>query len=123
MLRQLCGTDNFNTVVLATTHWTDANGVSVSEHVCQARIKVLTETHEFWGGMVGKGSQIVKHDGSKKSALEIVSNLVDRHIRVTLDIQKQLIDQRRSLFDTDAGKALRMELIAERKSLRGDCQS
>lgn len=115
MFRQLCGTNNLGSVTLATTHWKNADGVSIPESVGQERIKELVETHDFWGSMVERGSSVVRHDGSKSSALQIVSTLVNRRVRVTLDISKQLIDQKRSLFDTDAGKALQTELIAERK--------
>jgi hypothetical protein len=115
MFRQLCGTDNLSSVILATTHWSNKDGLRVSKEVGQARTKGLMETHDFWDSMVDRGSKVVKHDGSKESALNIVTNLIDRQIRVTLDISKQLIDQGLSLFDTDAGKALQTELIAERK--------
>lgn len=115
MFKQLCGTNNLNSVILATTHWRNAENVSISESVGQARTKELMETRDFWGGMVERGSKVVKHDGSKESALRIVSDLTRREIRVILDIQRQLIDQKRDLNDTDAAQALQSELLAERK--------
>ncbi|KAN0070787.1 P-loop containing nucleoside triphosphate hydrolase protein [Elaphomyces granulatus] len=115
MFKQLCGTNNLNSVILATTHWRNADDISIPESVGQARTKELMETRDFWGGMIERGSKVVKHDGSKESALWIVSNLVDRKIRVILDIQRQLIDQKRNLNDTDAAQALQSELRAERK--------
>ncbi len=115
MFHQLCGENNLNSVILATTHWKDKKGISVAEDVGQARIDELVRTKEFWGGMVQKGSKVVRHDGSRESALKIVTDLVDRRIRVVLDIQRQLIDEQRGLNDTDAGVALQGELRAERK--------
>lgn len=115
MFMQLCGPNNLESVILATTHWTNEEGKSVSESVGQARIKELEETEEFWGGMITRGSRVEKHDGSRTSARKIVSDLVNRQIRVTLDIQRQLVDEHRNLYDTDAGQALQRELIEERK--------
>lgn len=115
MFTQLCGSNNLKSVILATTHWTDKEGKSVPESVGQARVKELEETEEFWGGMIARGSRVEKHDGSKTSATKIVSGLVNRQTRVTLDIQRQLVDEHRNLYDTDAGQALQRELIEERK--------
>jgi hypothetical protein len=88
MFKQLCGTNNLRSVILATTHWTNTEGTSIPEAVGQARIRELVETKEFWADMVERGSKVTRHDGSKLSAMRIVSDLVDRKIRVTLDIQK-----------------------------------
>ena len=115
LFNELCGSNNLKSVVLATTHWTHQEGKSVPESVGQARVKELEDTKEFWGGMIDRGSRVVKHDGSKASATRIVSDLVNRHDHVTLDIQKQLVDEKRNLLETDAGQALRRELVDERK--------
>lgn len=115
MFRQLCGANNLNSVILATTHWTDQNGNVVPEAVGRARINELQQTEEFWGGMIAKGSRVEKHDGSAQSARRIVSSLVDRRIQAILDIQRQLVDEHRNLEDTDAGQALQSELLEERK--------
>jgi hypothetical protein len=115
MFKRLCGANNLNLVILATTHWTNAEGGSIPESVGEARTKELMETEDFWGVMVKRGSVVVRHDGSKRSAKQIVANLVERKVRVTLDIQRQLIDQKRNLDETDAGQALQSELMAGRK--------
>ena len=73
------------------------------------------ETDEFWGGMIEKGSRMERHDDTIESARRIVSELVDRHIRAALNIQRQLVDDKKILYDTDAGQALQSELIEEGK--------
>lgn len=115
MFKQLCGANNLNSVILVTTHWSDKKGKPVPEDVGQQRINELVETNEFWGEMVQRGSRVERHDGTSESANRIVSNLVARQIRVTLDIQKDLIDRQMNLFDTNAGRALQAELIEERQ--------
>jgi hypothetical protein len=116
MFQKLCGDGNLGSVVLATTHWhNDEGGPAVTEKQGQERIKELIDRKDFWGGMVKHGSHVLKHDGSKASALNIVSMLVDQKIKVVLDIQRQMVEEHKNLDDTDAGQALRGELIAERK--------
>jgi hypothetical protein len=116
MFNKLCGENNLGSVVLATTHWTNLKtGASIDKETGEARTKELIETKGFWGGMIENGSQVVKHDGTRPSAMEIVLNIVGRQNRVILDIQRQLVDQRLDLNETDAAQALHSELIAERK--------
>lgn len=115
MFKKLCGQNNLNSVILATTHWSNAEGVRISEQVGHEREMELIGTEGFWGGMVENGSEVMRHDGSPKSALDIVLTLVRRRLRVVLDIQTQLVDEKRSLDDTDAAQALQAELMRERK--------
>ena len=78
----------------------------------------LIDTEGFWGGMIemiGRGSEVMRHDGSTESAMDIVLKTVKRKLRVVLDIQTQLVDEKRSLDDTDAAQALEAELTRERK--------
>ena len=118
MFQQLCGTGNLASVILATTHWTDKEGKRYPEDEGQRKIKQLVETEQFWGGMVARGSRVERHDGTKQSAKSIISKLVARQIRVVLDIQRQLIDENKSLDDTYAGQALQSDLIEERQRSR-----
>ncbi|KAF3901847.1 hypothetical protein AA313_de0208849 [Arthrobotrys entomopaga] len=118
MFKQLCGANNLDSVVLATTHWTNAEGARIPEATGAERVKELVQTDGFWGGMIERGSKVVRHDGSRESALEIVGSLVKRSVRVVLDIQRQLIDQKMNLDDTDAAQALQEELIRERKAFQ-----
>lgn len=102
-------------MILATTHWKNAEGVGIPEEVGKPGSK-----NSWRRGILGVlwstgGGTVIRHDGSQQSAFQIVWGLVQRKNRVTLDIVKQLIDQKRTLDDTDAGQALQSELIAERK--------
>ena len=110
LLKELCGADNLKSVILATTHWTDKDGNHLPESVGQARMKELEDTEEFWGGMIERGSRVERHDGSRSSARKLMSDLLDRQDPVELAIQKQLVDEKRILFDTDAGQELRREV-------------
>jgi hypothetical protein len=105
MFKQLCGQSNLNSVILATTHWSSSDGVRISERVGRERETELIDTEGFWGGMIEKGSEVMRHDGSTESAMDIVLKIVKRKLRVVLDIQTQLVDEKRSLDDTDISRA------------------
>lgn len=95
-----------------------SDGVRISERVGRGREMELIDTEGFWGGMIemiGRGSEVMRHDGSTESAMDIVLKTVKRKLRVVLDIQTQLVDEKRSLDDTDAAQALEAELTRERK--------
>jgi hypothetical protein len=87
-------------VILATTHWKNAEDVGISEEVRKARIKELTETRDFWGDMVERGRTVVRHDGSQESALQIVWDLVQRRNRVRLGIAKTVDRSEKGLWTT-----------------------
>lgn len=59
MFKKLCGPDALSNVILATTMWEQ-----VTEDVGVAREKELMSTPDFWGWMVGKGSQVYRHQGN-----------------------------------------------------------
>src|SRR5213078_803546 len=67
MFKQLCGEDNLDSVIFATTHWTHA-GVKISETVGRNRERELADREGFWGGMIQRGSKMVRHNGSRESA-------------------------------------------------------
>jgi DNA repair exonuclease SbcCD ATPase subunit len=106
IFKKLCGDDGLGSVVLATTMWGNLPERSLGE----MREKELIENKEFWGGMMGKGSRVFRHDNGLDSAKVIVDHLVKKKRPVVLEIQKQLVDQGMTLEETAAGMALYQEI-------------
>lgn len=79
------------------------------------REQELGSNDNFWGSMKKGGSSIVRHTGDSKSALSIVSILVDKESQVVLDIQRQMVNERKRLDETTAGKFVQKELLDTRK--------
>jgi hypothetical protein len=98
MFRKLCGEDPLASVVLATTMWdiTDA-GIAIT------REKELEQKPQLWKRMIDRGSCVFRHDEGKASALKIIDYLVQMKRPVTLDIQREMVDQNLDLIDTGAG--------------------
>lgn len=65
MFKQLCGQNSLNSVILATTQWSSADGVRISERVGRGRGMELIDTEDFWGGMIEKGSEVMRDDGAR----------------------------------------------------------
>lgn len=59
----------------------------------------------FWESMIGRGSEILRHDGSKASALRITNRIVSRE-PVVVKIVDEMVNNGLPLARTDAGGAV-----------------
>jgi len=101
MFQKLCGDGPLSSVVLATTMWDMASPNAAIE-----RERELKEQSQLWKRMIDHGSCVFRHDKGKSSALKIIKYLMKRKKPVTLDIQREMVDQNLELVDTGAGGAL-----------------
>lgn len=113
MFKRLCGDQNLSNVVMATCQWErvlEADGIE--------REKQLKETHNFWGYMIERGSQIHRHYNTRESALRLIDNLVGgttSRPKIVLDIQAQMVDEGMDLANTAAGQAVDDAIAKERQ--------
>jgi hypothetical protein len=112
MFKQLCGPNALKRVVLVTTMW---DRVSEGEGVDGE--KVLVDTPDFWGWMLSKGSSCHRHNNTKSSAREIINLLANHNGPVATDLQRQLVDEHRSLDQTSAGQQLDAEMRKQKEKL------
>ncbi|KAK4133945.1 P-loop containing nucleoside triphosphate hydrolase protein [Trichocladium antarcticum] len=120
IFQQLCGERGLASVVLATTMWAGLDATDAGRQTGQQRLQDLQKP-EFWGGMLQHGSRIARHDGTAASARAIVASLLaDATSGAVLDIQVQLVDERRTLDDTAAGQLVQAEMRAARRRFEAD---
>ncbi|KAF8850293.1 hypothetical protein BDZ45DRAFT_196964 [Acephala macrosclerotiorum] len=119
MFQRLCGDRGLSSVVLATTMWSTLDSTESGKETGRQREQELRKP-EFWGSMTERGSEIVKHDGTKDSARAIIDRLVNRESNVVLDIQVQLVDDNKTLDETSAGQYIQKELLEARKRFERD---
>ncbi|KAF4625165.1 hypothetical protein G7Y89_g13004 [Cudoniella acicularis] len=119
MFQRLCGDRGLSSVILATTMWTSLESTDAGQEVGRKREEEL-RMPQFWGSLVDRGSEIVKHDGTKESAHSIISRLVDKGTQVVLDIQVQLVEENKTLDETSAGQFIQQELLDARKRFEKD---
>ena len=103
--QRLCGEDNFEHIVLCTTFWD-----TVAESTGLARERELCENPDFWAKMMSQGSRVMQIRDYAQSKDILVQ--MSRKSTVTLDIQKEMVDERRSLDDTAVGKAVNAQMAA-----------
>lgn len=119
MFQRLCGDRGLSSVILATTMWASLESTEAGQEVGRKREEEL-RMPQFWGSMVDRGSEIIKHDGTKESARSIISRLVEKGTQVVLDIQVQLVEENKTLDETSAGQFIQQELLDARKRFEKD---
>lgn len=68
--------------------------------------------------MCDRGSSFVRHDGTKECAMQMIEDLMQRGNiggPVLLDIQKEMVDDKKSLEDSAAGQEVEKELSLAKK--------
>lgn len=103
MLRELCGSDAFPNVAFVTSMWDD-----VEPERGLSREKELSVDDQLFQPMLSKGAKLLRYKNSVESGREILSQLLHIH-PISLQIQRELVDQRRRIADTSAGKRLLYE--------------
>ncbi|MCJ1478523.1 hypothetical protein MMC13_007203 [Lambiella insularis] len=68
----------------------------------------------YWKDMIEENSKVWRYDGEQATALAIVRSIMANHPRA-LQIQQELVDERKNLLQTAAGAEINSELQAERQ--------
>ncbi|KAL8881648.1 MAG: hypothetical protein Q9198_001184 [Flavoplaca austrocitrina] len=115
MFTKLCGINACPQISLATTWWekTDfQDGLN--------REQELRNTPDFWGYMLSKGSRLERHLNDRESAMRLITSVVERgkSSEVALDLQKQMVDEKKTLIQTTAGMDLEGELLKTRQKFQ-----
>jgi hypothetical protein len=95
IFKKVCGEEPLSNVLLVTSRW---DGVDLS--VGAGRERQLKT--KFWAYMIGHGSNMSRFYGDRPSAIGLVSQLLCRD-KVVLKLQKELVDEGKSLDSTAAG--------------------
>ena len=108
MFRQLCGETGQNSmayVALVTTFWGGE-----SQEVGDRREEQLKTSSSFWGQIIARGGKVFRHDRGALSGEMVISYLVGRKEKITLEIQREMVDRGKNLEDTGAGRVVQEEL-------------
>jgi len=105
MFQDLCGEEAFKNVILVTTMWDQLKDESVGYRRDQEL------RNNFWNLMEEKGSQITTFDGSHEQAEGLVLQLLGKP-PITLQLQRELVDDDQVLENTSAGRLVAAHLDA-----------
>ena len=102
MFRNLCGESTLKNVVFVTNMWNED-----SQDANEAREKELSD--KFFRPALDGGAQMARHHNTIESAHDIIRRIIDNH-PVVLQIQRELVDERKDISDTAAGETINREL-------------
>ena len=116
MFRELCGDKTLKNVVLVTNMWTrDPHDIN------EARGTELST--KFFKPVLDKGAQLIRHHDTTQSTHDIIRKIFSNHkLPVVLQIQRELVDERKGIIETSAGKAVSRELVEQAKRHRAELE-
>lgn len=122
MFSKLVGKESWSKVVLATTRWDQVQRAQE-----QAEVRAEESVHHLWLLRINDSTAtaVYRLDGHKDSALRVVSALLpsDGQDKVKLQIQYELVDESRTLDETEAGKELAEDLRRRHESAQEDLEA
>lgn len=107
MFRELCGESTLKNVVILTNMWGE-----VRQDVGEAREYELANQDMFFKPVISKGALFMRHDHTRNSALRVVRSILENH-PISLQIQRELVDERKDMSQTAAGAELNKELMVQ----------
>ena len=116
MFQSLCGQEVLENVLLTTTQWSN-----VDQAGGQTRENNLRDQN-LWGGLIDKGATLQRFYGDKQSGLELIHKLMST-TRKPLDIQDEIVKKNLTLPETNAGKLINQELVAQEKKFKEKVES
>jgi len=95
---ELIGDDALSNVVLATTQWSRVT----AEDMPTAKSREHQLRDHYWSDMLSKNSVTNRFEGNRASAEGIIAQLIGKD-HVVLQLQKELVEEKKSLGKTGAG--------------------
>lgn len=112
MFKELCGQDVYKHVILATSMWNKLHETDKEPAI--KREGELVSDDGFWKDMYERGSGVKRwYADNKTSADDIIDSLLaarDSDDNMTLQIQRELVDEHKELVTTSAGKEVNKDL-------------
>ncbi|KAF6821450.1 hypothetical protein CPLU01_12480 [Colletotrichum plurivorum] len=115
MLKEMCGEPAYPHVILAANMGGSPDTAARDETI----LRDLVSRPDWWGDMKAGGCHVTSHVNDVQSAERILQLLVNGQNNDTaFAIQREMVDENRSLEDTGAGRELEREIHEARDKLR-----
>lgn len=115
IFKAMCGAEAFPGITMATTFW-DKVGTDGMRQADNNWIE-LQRNVNFWKELVDGGCSKQMLSAGKTSAMQVVQGIASRDIRLVLKMQRQLVDEKLLIYETDAGKELKEAWFQEKSGL------
>ncbi|EDU47113.1 hypothetical protein PtrV1_06726 [Pyrenophora tritici-repentis] len=100
--KKMCGKEAYKGVVLATTMW---NMVPVKD-IAKAGIRHKEFYEKIRHDVIQEGGRLVRLSAGEMDAMKILHHIVQKDQRFTLAFQRELVDEGRLIYETEAGNVL-----------------
>ncbi|KAJ5794730.1 hypothetical protein N7457_001329 [Penicillium paradoxum] len=121
MMKAMCGFTSYSNLAIATTMW------SPDSVLCAQREAQLLSDDRFFGELIASGAKLFRHNEKGRldsleevvSARRIVTHLIHQSKKYTprvLQIQREIIDQKKAIGETKAGIVLGWDLYKARQA-------
>jgi hypothetical protein len=111
LLRKIIGDSALTNVILVTTMW----NILRREDRQRALQREQELIDNFWSPMIDGGAYVAQFNGTPQSAYPLIHQLADQQ-SVVLDIQREIVDQDRSILETAAGASLAQKLRGDHEA-------
>lgn len=115
LFQQLVGDEALSNVVLATTQWSKVK----EEDMPAAILREQQLRDQYWRDMLDKKSATTRFEGSKASAEGIIAQLIGKK-EIVLQLQDELVNEKKSLGKTSAGSLLKPNVDRKLKKNKED---
>ena len=109
MFRKPYSADNMKNVLLVSSMWD-----IIQEKQGAERKKELSSEGTFWKSMIAQGATMHRYNNRTATALQLIKILIS-NTPSALKIQKQLVDDRVPLVNTEAGEDVNQELLKAKR--------
>jgi hypothetical protein len=117
MFKQLCGDSTLQNVVIVTNMWSE-----VTPEIGEAREAELASQDMFFKPALDKGASLLRHENTRESAHAILQHIIQNR-PLSLQIQRELIDEKKNISETAAGAELNRELMVQIERHRREMQA
>ncbi|KAF8170413.1 P-loop containing nucleoside triphosphate hydrolase protein [Pholiota molesta] len=117
MFKQLCGDSTLQNVVIVTNMWSE-----VTPEIGEAREAELASQDMFFKPALDKGASLLRHENTRESAHAILQHIIQNR-PLSLQIQRELIDEKKNISETAAGAELNRELMVQMERHRREMQA
>ena len=117
LFRKVCGDGTLKNVVIVTNMWGE-----VKQDVGESRESELASNELFFKAALDKGAHMLRHDNTVESAQRIVREILGNQPEPLL-IQRETVDEGKSLAQTNAGLDLQAELDRQANKHREELTS
>lgn len=112
-LKAMCGFESYRNLVIITTMWPEESSPTEKEDLEDRENELLTQ-QRFFGDLVAEGASLFRHYEhghrdlhiqriSAQSIMTYILRKTDEHTRDALQLQRELVDEKKPLAQTAAG--------------------